>query len=156
NSDKIIEQIHDLLEQYSFDQLTPEQKNLVLEHMNEVTYDEMYSALSAITMINQPKGVRGKEKIRKQVLDSLEGDKQALPVLFGFFNRTVSLGKVTALFLILICAGIFTFFKESDKKQMITSVPTRDTVMIAINKEVPIIQKDTIYMEREPVMNALH
>lgn len=144
NTNRSEEEIYELLEQFSFEQLDKIQQEKVLRHLDEETYTQMHNAFKVLTGANQPQGVRGKAQIKREIFDSANNQKSEV-VLFGFLHRSVSLGRVAILVLPLIAALLWSLLREPSMQYVETTIQATDTLYIAKNKVVQEVISDTVY-----------
>ena len=144
NTNESPEEIYDLLEQFSFEQLGQQQQKMVLQSLDKQTYDEMHDAFKALKGANHPEGVRGKAQIKREIFDQVENQRLGI-VLPAYFKRSVSIGKAAILVLSLLSALLWSLLREPSRQlaQPINQPP--DTVFLTQHKIVPEIVRDTIY-----------
>lgn len=146
NTNESIEQIYDWLEQFSFDELSQEQKRQVLQSMDEETYSEMHAAFATLTGKEQPVPVRGKEKVRDAIFHSVQDKEKSPSILAVFLHRSITLGKAAIVVLALLTALIWSLSRERIQQISGPVEHLTDTIYVTQNQVVPEVVKDTVYM----------
>jgi hypothetical protein len=149
STDKRTEEIYDLLEQFSFDELSLIQQQIVLREMDEQSYSSMRNVLHSFQNSDQPNSIRGKAQIRKEIFNEAEETKSRFAIL-SMWNHSVRVGKVAVVLFPLLITLFWSFLRKPSTNSNLPKEQTIDTVFLSKDRIVKEILRDTVYAYISP------
>lgn len=122
---QIPEQILELLNQKSYQQLSEIERELVLAHLSESEYIELHQA-SAHSLSYFKDEIKPSEMVRLQLAKAFAEQHQK-PV--SVFHYRIEIWKIAAILIPLFFAGIWTFNRQLSAQQL-AGIVVRDTIFV--------------------------
>lgn len=144
--------LFELIENKSFDELNQEEKNLVLSHMNESAYNELYHSnllAKSISVSTDNSSINPRQKAK--VMEHFRQKHARVPI----YQKSIALWKVAASFIVSII-GLYLYMNTLKTKSNSPSLAARDTIYIEKSIQGPQIF-DTVYIyTKELVQHKLN